>query len=117
MRKEDYKELNEIKYKVIDEKHNVLDNSDLVINNNQENLSDEEMLDNYIDTSIISYKDMPEFLRHDLIAYLKTINNPKEKNDIDLYENEIYGSVNAAMVDDLITVTQAAYLRKRFLEI
>ena len=56
MRKEDYKELNEIKYKVIDEKHNVLDNSDLVINNNQENLSDEEMLDNYIDTSIISYK-------------------------------------------------------------
>lgn len=44
MRKEDYKELNEIKYKVIDEKHNVLDNSDLVINNNQENLSDEEML-------------------------------------------------------------------------
>ena len=31
MRKEDYKELNEIKYKVIDEKHNVLDNRDLVI--------------------------------------------------------------------------------------
>lgn len=31
MKQEDYKELNEIKYKVIDEKHNVLDNRDLVI--------------------------------------------------------------------------------------
>lgn len=57
---------------------------------------------------------LPEYLQHDLDAYKKAL---KEGSDLlDCLWGELYGSINAAEIDDgLITSEHADYLRKKYL--
>ncbi|NBK94386.1 helix-turn-helix domain-containing protein [bacterium 1XD21-13] len=57
---------------------------------------------------------LPEYLQHDLDAYKKGL---KEKSDLlDCLWSELYGSINAAEIDDgAITKEHADFLRKKCL--
>lgn len=58
-------------------------------------------------------KNLPPYLQHDLDALVEG-----EKNNstlLDCLWSEVYGSINSAEVDLLITIEQAAYLRKKYL--
>ncbi|RHR26232.1 XRE family transcriptional regulator [Clostridium sp. AF19-22AC] len=57
---------------------------------------------------------LPEYLQHDLDAYK---NGLKEDSDLlDCFWGELYGSINAAEIDDgAITKEHADFLRKKYL--
>lgn len=57
---------------------------------------------------------LPEYLQHDLDAYK---NGLKEHSDLlDCFWGELYGSINAAEIDDgAITKEHADFLRKKYL--
>ena len=57
--------------------------------------------------------DLPTYLQRDIDALLSAINN--NVLHIDCYEDEIEGSINSALIDELISNKQAIYLRKKYL--
>lgn len=60
-------------------------------------------------------KNLPEYLLHDIEEYKKYKDDPN-CNFVDCLENEIYGSINMALINDrVITEEFAQYLRKKYL--
>lgn len=60
-------------------------------------------------------KNLPEYLLHDIEEYKKYKDDPN-CNFVDCLENEIYGSINRALINDrVITEEFAQYLRKKYL--
>lgn len=78
-------------------------------------LGGHRMANNWIDESIerIEYYevDLPEYLQHDLDEMIKG------EEPYDCLWCELYGSINSAFWDDVITEEHAAYLRARYLGI
>ncbi|MBP2629448.1 MAG: hypothetical protein H6Q70_76 [Firmicutes bacterium] len=58
-------------------------------------------------------KNLPAYLQHDLDALKKGIE--EDSSLCDCYWAELYGSINSAEVDLLISKEQATYLRKKYL--
>ena len=59
-------------------------------------------------------KDSPPYLQHDLDAYKDGLKNGS--TILDCLWGELYGSINAAEIDDgAITPAQADYLRQKYL--
>lgn len=58
---------------------------------------------------------LPEFLQHDIDALVEGKKN--QVTYIDCLLGEIYGSINAAYYDGMISEEQAVYLRKKYLNI
>lgn len=59
-------------------------------------------------------KGLPEYLQHDLDAYKEALEHGS--NVIDCLWGELYGSINAATIDDgVITPEHADYLRQKYL--
>lgn len=58
-------------------------------------------------------KDLPPYLQHDIDALIEGEKN--KSTLLDCLWGEVYGSINSAEVDLLITFEQAAYLRKKYL--
>lgn len=57
---------------------------------------------------------LPEYLQHDLDAYKEGLKNGSGL--LDCLWGELYGSINAAQIDDgIITPDHADYLRKKYL--
>ncbi len=60
-------------------------------------------------------KNLPEYLLHDIEEYKKYKDDPN-CHFVDCLENEIYGSINMALINDrVITEEFAQYLRKKYL--
>ena len=59
-------------------------------------------------------KGLPEYLQHDLDAYKEALVHGS--NVMDCLWGELYGSINAAVIDDgAITPEHADYLRQNYL--
>lgn len=56
---------------------------------------------------------IPKYLKHDIDEYLK-YKDDKTCLYIDCLLDEIYGSINAALYDNEITLNQAKYLRNKY---
>lgn len=56
---------------------------------------------------------IPKYLKHDIDEYLK-YKDDKTCLHIDCLLDEIYGSINAALYDNEITLNQAKYLRNKY---
>lgn len=57
---------------------------------------------------------LPEYLQHDLDAYKAALK--QGSSILDCLWGELYGSINAAQIDDgVITAEHADYLRKKYL--
>lgn len=57
---------------------------------------------------------LPEYLQHDLDAYKAALEHGS--NILDCLWGELYGSINAAQINDgAITAEHADYLRKKYL--
>lgn len=60
-------------------------------------------------------KNLPEYLLHDIEEY-KKYKDDSNCHFVDCLENEIYGSINMALINDrVITEEFAQYLRKKYL--
>ena len=64
---------------------------------------------------------LPAFLKHDIDAYLSAVKKEKETGEkcwhMDCLQDEIYGSINAAYWDGLISKDVGEYLREKYLGI
>ena len=59
-------------------------------------------------------KGLPKYLQHDLDAYKEALEHGS--NVMDCLWGELYGSINAAVIDDgVITPEHADYLRQKYL--
>lgn len=59
-------------------------------------------------------KGLPEYLQHDLDAYKEALEHGS--NVMDCLWGELYGSINATVIDDgAITPEHADYLRQKYL--
>ena len=58
-------------------------------------------------------KDLPPYLQHDIDALVEGLR--MHVTHLDCLVDEVYGSINSAEVDLLITTEQAAYLRTKYL--
>lgn len=59
-------------------------------------------------------KGLPEYLQHDLDTYKEALEHGS--NILDCLWGELYGSINAAVIDDnAITPEHADYLRQKYL--
>lgn len=57
---------------------------------------------------------LPDYLKHDLDAYIEGLENGS--SIVDCLWGELYGSINMAEISDgVITPEQADYLRKKYL--
>lgn len=60
-------------------------------------------------------KTLPEYLKHDIEVW---VNKKEEKKyNWDLYWGELYGSINSALFDGIISDEEARYLRDKYLGI
>lgn len=59
-------------------------------------------------------KCLPEYLKHDIEEYLK-YKEDKTCSFIDCLKNEIYGSINIALIDGVISEEFATYLRNKYI--
>ena len=70
---------------------------------------------------IIDERTLPLFVQHDIKELVKARQEEKETGKIclhmDCLEDELYGSVNAAYYDKLISKQEGEYLRKKYLGI
>ncbi len=58
-------------------------------------------------------KDLPKYLQHDIDALVE--GSRMHVTHLDCLVDEVYGSINSAEVDLLISTEQAAYLRTKYL--
>lgn len=70
-------------------------------------LSEQEILE-------LKEKSLPKFLLHD-IEEIKKYKNDKNCTFFDCLKDELYGSINAAQIDGIITKDFADYLRNKYL--
>ncbi len=59
-------------------------------------------------------KCLPEYLKHDIEEYLK-YKDDKTCSFVDWLKNEIYGSINIALIDGIISEEFATYLRNKYI--
>ena len=69
-------------------------------------MSEEEILE-------LKEQCLPEYLKHDIEEYKKK-KDDKSCTYIDCPQDEIYGSINSAFIDGIITQEFADYLRKKY---
>ena len=64
---------------------------------------------------------LPAFLKHDIDAYIEAVRKEKETGEqclhMDCLLDEIYGSINGAYWDGLISKDVGEYLREKYLGI
>ena len=70
---------------------------------------------------IIDERTLPVFIQHDIKELVKARQEEKTTGKtclhMDCLENELYGSINAAYYDKLISKQEGEYLRKKYLKI